>query len=94
MSKVADREPVTKTGREHPCPRCGSRAVASIMYGMPMFSEDLQKSLDTGELALGGCVVWDDQPDLRCNTCDHSYRMDGLRTDAVEGDSDMDQVDA
>ena len=45
------------------CPRCGSESVP-IVYGMPGF-EDFEAA-DRGGLALGGCIVMDDQPTHRC----------------------------
>jgi hypothetical protein len=66
------------TGSTTTCPRCGSDAVAEILYGYPAFSEDLRKEMDSGHIVLGGCVVWDDQADLACTTCGLEFRSDGL----------------
>ena len=44
------------------CPQCGSKRVASILYGLPMFNEELERRLSTGEIVLGGCCVCEDDP--------------------------------
>jgi primosomal protein N' len=44
------------------CPACGSKRIASIMYGYPLFSEELEQKLEAGEIALGGCCISDDDP--------------------------------
>jgi hypothetical protein len=35
------------------CPRCGSREVAEIVYGLP--GSDLAEAEERGEVILGGC---------------------------------------
>ncbi|GAA4126505.1 hypothetical protein [Actinomadura keratinilytica] len=39
-----------------PCPHCGGR-LAPIRYGLPDFSEELERALDAGEIVLGGCEL-------------------------------------
>jgi hypothetical protein len=39
------------------CPRCGSTNTAEILYGLPAFSEKLERDVNEGKLALGGCIV-------------------------------------
>ena len=38
------------------CPYCGSRNIAHLIYGMPAVTEELQRKLDEGKVALGGRV--------------------------------------
>jgi hypothetical protein len=62
---------------EHPnCPKCGAGHVASILYGLPEFSEELRHELDAKQIVLGGCVVEGDDPQWRCNECQHEWRSD------------------
>ena len=65
--------------RKPPCPKCGSREVIPIVYGMPG-PELLRKSAE-GRVALGGCVVSPENPTVECQTCGASWRdpaADGL----------------
>lgn len=39
------------------CPYCGSRNIAHLIYGMPAFTEELQRKLDEGKVALGGACL-------------------------------------
>ncbi len=39
------------------CPYCGSKNTARILYGMPVFSDELQAKMDSGKLHLGGCCI-------------------------------------
>jgi hypothetical protein len=55
------------------CPECSSNEVASILYGFPDFSEDLERSLESGEIVLGGCTISDDDPVWHCVECGHEW---------------------
>lgn len=55
------------------CPRCGSRNAAQILWGMPAFSEDLEKKLKSKEIVLGGCCVSDNDPAYHCNKCKKDF---------------------
>jgi hypothetical protein len=48
-----------------------------IQYGMPAYSERLAADLAAHRVVLGGCMVWDDQPDLSCAACGLEFRADG-----------------
>lgn len=48
------------------CPRCRAPDPSPIMYGFPM-------GPPPDWVAVGGCVITDDQPHLTCRTCDHSW---------------------
>jgi len=52
-----------------PCPLCGSARVAEILWGMPAFSEQMQKDLDAGKIVLGGCCIFGDEPTWQCADC-------------------------
>jgi hypothetical protein len=41
------------------CPKCGFSPMATILYGMPVFSDKLKSDLDSGKISLGGCCVHD-----------------------------------
>ena len=63
------------------CPVCNSSRVATILYGMPAYSEKLEQDLATGRIALGGCCVGEDYAAWKCLECDtpiHRGRVDGL----------------
>jgi hypothetical protein len=53
------------------------------MYGMPAFSAELEQALERGELAIGGCVVTQGQPEFSCNACGHEFRRDWKPGDDV-----------
>lgn len=64
------------------CPRCGSEHTAEILYGMPAFSEELKKKMDSGEVVLGGCEIVTVPvngrvvqlgPERYCNTCKKNF---------------------
>jgi hypothetical protein len=78
MTDHRDRWTVTESLAPNPpavCPTCGSPRVARILYGLPAFSEELERALQEGTVALGGCVVTGDDPDWRCLACgDDIYR--------------------
>ena len=75
VAATNDRVKTTRGGRV--CPRCGSREIATILRGEPAYSNNLEADLETRRVVLGGCVVWDDQPDLGCAACGLEFRADG-----------------
>ena len=66
------------------CPKCSSRKVASILYGLPRFDEELERSIDVGGIVLGGCCIFGEDPTWHCNTCRHQWG--GEEEDGIEGD--------
>jgi hypothetical protein len=63
----------TKTGRRHPCPACGSHAVAEIRYGYAEGDWSSDPAYVPGEHEMGGCCIWPDAPDFHCHACDHQW---------------------
>ncbi len=49
------------------CPRCGSQAIAVVLWGEP--SPDVEADILAGRLVLGGCVVEADPPTHQCTAC-------------------------
>ena len=59
--------------RKYICPSCKEKAGVNILYGMP--SDEAVKKADLGEIALGGCVVEESQPERRCNACGAEWHI-------------------
>ena len=74
----ATTELVKTARRSSTCPRCGSHKIARIQYGMPAFSQRLEADLAAQRVVLGGCLVWDDQPDRSCSACGLEFGADGV----------------
>ena len=53
------------------CPQCRRIAGVEIVYGMP--GPDLFEAAENGQVALGGCVIFADQPEYRCRKCGHEW---------------------
>lgn len=51
------------------CPVCKSKRIATILYGYPIYSEDLQRKLDKGKVTIGGCFITEDGPKWKCADC-------------------------
>ena len=51
------------------CPKCGSKKLAPILYGMPAFDEEMKRKLDNRELVLGGCGITGADPQYHCFGC-------------------------
>ena len=52
------------------CPKCGEKLI-DIVYGMP--GSELFEAAERGEIVLGGCEIFDDQPEYHCKNCDIDY---------------------
>ena len=63
------QEPITLKRKPRSCPACRHRPVATILYGMPAFSEELESDLKHGTVALGGCLPALDGPVWECTGC-------------------------
>lgn len=50
------------------CPNCNSERVVHIVYGYP--SSGLMEAAMKKEVALGGCLIEDDNPSHKCLSCD------------------------
>lgn len=74
-------------GRVRRCPKCGSKDVARIMYGLPnMADEHLQEQLAKAKVALGGCVFDPSaSPSHYCNACDHEWRVPTRAEELLDG---------
>ena len=48
------------------CPVCGGPTVP-VVYGYP--DHELFEAAERGEVVLGGCVIFDDQPERECLRC-------------------------
>ena len=64
------------------CPYCGSTDTATIIYGMPAFSERMQEKLEKKKWTLGGCCISlvkvgksevDICPKRLCNKCKKEF---------------------
>ncbi|MBY4797378.1 ADP-ribosylglycohydrolase family protein [Collinsella sp. AGMB00827] len=65
-------------------PSCGSRNIAEILWGLPSFTDELQKKLSEGKAVPGGrCVDFDD-PKYECNDCLHRFEKHTVAEDLVE----------
>lgn len=69
MSDLGAGERIEPSRKPIKCPACGAKAVARILYGMPIFSEELEEELREGKITLGGCCVSDDDPNWECTSC-------------------------
>ena len=64
------------------CPKCNSIHVSKILYGMPTY--EAFEMADRGELILGGCEVWDNQPNYGCLNCKFQWSKVSLPASAIK----------
>ena len=55
------------------CPKCGSKKIAPILYGMPVFDEEMQRKVNNQELYFGGCCISDSDPQFHCFGCGKDF---------------------
>ncbi|MFK4754146.1 hypothetical protein [Oceanobacter antarcticus] len=69
-------ERIVRSRKPRKCPACGFAPVGSILYGFPLYSEQLQEEMDSGKTIIGGCEMpvineageWD-SPHWQCSRC-------------------------
>ena len=55
------------------CPHCGSSDTADILWGLPVFSEELEKAVADRTIVLGGCCISENDPSFHCNACGKNF---------------------
>lgn len=63
------------------CPKCGSKHVASILYGLP--TSAAMKQATTGEVILGGCVIGMSSPQFHCHDCENRWSVTDVNDSSV-----------
>lgn len=58
------------------CPICGFKPVATILYGFPAFSPELDEEIKAGKTTLGGCSIYFRQPRWECSKCGTLFYKD------------------
>ena len=59
------------------CPKCNSKNIAKIQYGLPIWTDEFQGLLDCGKIVLGGCILAPENRRYKCNSCkQHFGRVD------------------
>ncbi|MEO6629480.1 MAG: hypothetical protein ABIP03_13050 [Aquihabitans sp.] len=53
------------------CSSCGSSDTVPIAYGFP--GSEMFGAAERGEIDLGGCVIFDDNPTHRCRACNKRF---------------------
>lgn len=53
------------------CPKCLSKTIVPIMYGLPTEKAFLESQ--QGKLVLGGCCISDESPKWHCKACEHEF---------------------
>ncbi len=71
MSDEMQRVYVPRKPRK--CSSCGAKPVATILYGYPAFSAELEEKLQSGAIVLGGCCITDDDPKWACSHCGQKF---------------------
>ena len=69
QEQMCTEERITLQAEPERCPCCGQAPVARIMYGLPHYTDELQKAIDERRIVLGGCVISDDDPRWACTFC-------------------------
>jgi hypothetical protein len=60
------------------CPNCGSKNIATYLYGLPIM-EMVADKIKSGEIILGGCFRFKGQPKWKCKDCAvKMYQPDAL----------------
>lgn len=55
------------------CPNCESTNTCRILYGMPAYTDKLDRDLKAGGVHLGGCIISLDDPNRHCNDCEIDF---------------------
>ena len=59
--------------KQRVCPKCKSDDITLLLWGLPNFSDELQKEIDKGKIELRGCVIYPHSKQFRCNNCCYEW---------------------
>ena len=64
------------------CPKCKSSHTSGILYGYPTL--EAFEAAERGEIILGGCKIYEGQPDYGCFDCDYRWSLEFLPATAIK----------
>ena len=60
------------------CPRCGNYApMIPMVFGLP--TTETFEAAERGDVVLGGCILYGEDPTHRCSACGREVIVDALR---------------
>lgn len=63
------------------CPKCGSDKIATVLYGLPDFTDELIAKMKAGDVVLNGCII-DRMPyRYECQECGIRFENEYERDD-------------
>ncbi|MDO6804265.1 hypothetical protein Q4595_17595, partial [Wenyingzhuangia sp. 1_MG-2023] len=48
---------IIRSRKPRKCPTCGFTPVGAILYGFPMYDEQMQADIHAGKVIIGGCEM-------------------------------------
>lgn len=58
---------------KYSCPNCQSKNTCRIQYGLPEYTEKLERDIEAGRVYLGGCEITGSDPNRYCNDCEIEF---------------------
>jgi len=55
------------------CPKCGFSPMGTILYGMPVTSDEFFRDVEEGSLIVGGCCIAVPSPTWACKKYKSQY---------------------
>lgn len=55
------------------CPKCGKGSFSKLLWGMPAFTEKLQKDIESGKIRLAGCLIDEKPARYYCKFCKNKF---------------------
>ena len=59
--------------QKYRCPACKQKTGVQILYGMPC--REAFEMAERNEIALGGCCIDLEDPERKCTSCGHEWRI-------------------
>ena len=55
------------------CPKCRKGKLSKLLWGMPVFTEELQKDIELGKVRLAGCMINEKSTRYYCRFCKNQF---------------------
>lgn len=66
------------------CPECRSAEQIPVVFGYP--SPEMWEASERGEIGIGGCVIFEGQPDVQCRNCSTQYNTKTGKSSSIHWD--------
>ena len=55
------------------CPKCGKGKLSKLLLGIPAYTDEWQKDIESGKIRLAGCIIEEKPARYYCRWCKKEF---------------------